>query len=127
MKIISILTLLIIFSSFSFQDYLKSEKYISADKLQYITIKNDSVFEYFSYKYYSPYTKKKEWEKDSIKRMCGTYGYWGNGQGTGKYIINNDSLELYFDFKYSQISIDRMQNKKKKVMYFFLPDLEKLE
>ncbi|PHR74091.1 MAG: hypothetical protein COA67_01635 [Lutibacter sp.] len=118
--------LIIVFYSFNIRKEIEVGRYISTDKLQYITIKNKSMFEYNSYLYYSPYTIKEKRKKDINPNWCGSIGYWGNGKGFGKYSIKKDSLILEFDFSFSKISIERMDDKKNKTMSFHISDLEKL-
>ncbi|WP_040282871.1 hypothetical protein [Psychroserpens damuponensis] len=124
MKLILFLGTLLLSCSVFSQEKLEQGRYISSDKLKYITIKNDYQFEYNAYKGYSPYTIKKE---NKPNGMCGTIGYWGDGRGKGTYSIVDEELILKFDIDYSTIATKKIDIKLLKGLRFKISELEKLE
>ncbi|WP_418512839.1 hypothetical protein [Corallibacter sp.] len=118
--------LLLSFSGFS-QEKLELGRYITSDKLKYITIKSNYEFEYLAYKGYSPYTIKEERKKENKPQMCGTVGYWGDGRGKGTYSIEDGILILKFEIDNSTIASKKIDTRFLKGLSFEILELEKLE
>jgi hypothetical protein len=114
------------YSAYS-QDELEKGRYITPDKLKYITIKDDFHFEYFAYLRYSPYTIKEKRKKENRQRMCGSIGYIFDGKGKGKYSIENGKIILKFEIDYSNIAVEKIDINKLNGISFIISELEKLE
>ncbi len=126
-KLILFFGILMLSCSVFSQDKLELGRYITSDKLKYITIKADSEFEYSAYKGYSPYTIKEKRKKENKPQMCGTVGYWSDGQGKGKYSIIDGKLTLKFEIDFSTIATKKIDTRLLKGLSFEVSELEKLE
>ena len=78
------------------QNQTERKVYITKSKLGYITIVNDSRFEYFEYQQYSPLTIKEAIEKENKHTKCGV-NYIAKAEGNGEYEIVNSKLKLNFE------------------------------
>jgi hypothetical protein len=126
-KFIVFLGILMLSCSIYSQEKLESGRYITSDKLKYITIKDDFKFEYQAYKGYSPYTIKEKRKKEKNPNMCGTVGYLDDGSGKGKYSIEDGIIILKFEVDYSTIATQKIDTELLKGISFRISDLEKLE
>ena len=126
-KMMLFFVILMLSSSVYSQDKLEKGRYLTSDKLKYITLKDNFQFEYQSYKGYSPYTIKEKREKESTPQMCGTVGYISNGNGRGTYSIENGKILLKFEIDYSTITTKKIDIHHMKELSFEISELEKLE
>jgi len=126
LKSILLFGVLLFTSTIYSQEKLEKGRYITSDKLKYITIINDSKFEYKAYKGRSPYTIKEK--QKNKKPICGTVGYIVDidGQGKGTYTIVNQNLILDFEIDFSTIATRPIDTKLLKGLTFEISQLEKL-
>lgn len=91
-----ILLLIIMSSTLYSQEKLEKGQHILKDKLTYIIIKENNVFEYNKYHNFSPLTVKEEREKENKPRGCGTIAYISGAKGKGHFKIIDSTLVLKF-------------------------------
>lgn len=127
MKFILYFGILMLSHSIYSQEKIEKGRYITSNKLKYITINDNFQFEYFAYKDYSPYTIKEKQKKENKPRMCGTVGYWCDGKGKGSYSIIDGTLVLKFEIDSLTIATERIDTKLLKGLSFKISELEKLE
>jgi len=127
LKLTPLIGFLIISCSIYSQEKLEKGRYITSDKLKYITIKDNFQFEYQAYKGYSPYTIKEKRKREKKPRMCGTVGYIGDGKGNGIYSILDGNLILKFEIDLSSIMTKKIDTRLSNGLSFKISELEKLD
>jgi len=127
LKLIFSIGLLILSCSVYSQEKLENGRYITPDKLKYITIKDDFQFEYQAYKGYSPYTIQEKRKRENKPQMCGTVGYIGDGKGNGVYSILDGNLLLKFEIQLSSILTKKIDTRLSKGLSLKISELEKLD
>lgn len=90
------------------QNKLEPGVYLSEDKLQYITILNDTDFGYKTFNGTSPYLHKKEKKNNSF---CGSVLFEIDKRGFGKYKLS-ENKELQLAFKNNEKPLDSINIKK---------------
>lgn len=123
-KIIFILFSLLSINHIVAQHKIEKGKYISEDRLTYITILDENKFSYIEYYKWSPYTIEEDRKKGKMKNeVCGVVGYVANRQGEGIYKIENNQLKLEFT---NEKEIKSNVDKEKSYKYFDLTKLLKI-
>ncbi len=124
-KITFILFTLISINAVVAQQKIESGKYITEDKLTYITILDENRFSYMEYYKKSPYTIEQERKRDKTEtNVCGVVGYISNGKGEGIYQVENNQLKLKFTS--FEKGINKEFDKDKVYKYFDLSKMIKI-
>lgn len=107
------------------QEKIENGTYITTNKLQYITIKDDFQFTYILHRGYSPYMIKEQRKKEKTSRACGVVGYIADLYGNGTYHILDGKLFLAFKIDY--LSSREIDKRLIEGYVFEISQLEKIE
>ena len=129
LKLIAFFGILMLTPSIHSQEELEQGRYITSDKLKYITINENFNFEYKAFKQNSPFTIKEKREKENKTPVCGTFAYIVDieGQGTGTYSIVDGNILLNFEIDFLTIATRPIDTKLLKGLTFLISKLEKLD
>lgn len=127
LKLTFLIGFLILSCSIYSQEKLEEGKYITSNKLKYITIKDNFQFEYQAYKDYSPYTIKEKRKREKKPQMYSSVGYIGDGKGNGVYSILNGNLVLKFEIGLSSIMTKKNDSRLSNGLSYKISELEKID
>lgn len=116
--------LLISYTIYS-QEKIENGTYITTNKLQYITIKDDFQFNYIVYRGYSPYMINEQRKKEKTSRVCSVVGYIADLYGNGTYHILEG--KLFLEFKIDYLSSREIDRRLIEGCVFEISPLEKIE